>query len=230
MQGQRGRPRKPGGRRYFPRRKVCYFSAEHKTPDYKDVTVLRRFISEWGKIEGRRKTGTRAPHQRKLATAIKRARFLALLPYTGSHSLIELGRFGDRGGGRRPPMRGDNAPFTRADAEARDAARAAAAAAAAGTTEAPVPVAVGAGAPAEAAAAPADATPAAEAPQPADTSAEAPAASADEAPAAEAPEPATAASETPVETPEASVEGAPEAAAESPADEPSEPAEEQTNS
>ncbi len=80
MQGQRGRPpRKPGGRRYFPRRKVCYFSAEHKTPDYKDVTVLRRFISEWGKIEGRRKTGTRAPHQRKLATAIKRARFLALL-------------------------------------------------------------------------------------------------------------------------------------------------------
>ena len=67
MQGQR-RPRKPGARRYFPRRKVCYFSAEHKTPDYKDVTVLRRFISEWGKIEGRRKTGTRAPHQRKLAT------------------------------------------------------------------------------------------------------------------------------------------------------------------
>lgn len=207
MQGQRGRPRRPGGRRYFPRRKVCYFSAEHKTPDYKDVTVLRRFISEWGKIEGRRKTGTRAPHQRKLAVAIKRARFLALLPYTGSHSLIELGRFGDRGGGRRPPMRGDNAPFTRADAEARDAARAAAAAAAAGTDGAPAPVAVGAGAPAEATAA-----------------------SADEAPAAESPEPATASSEASAETPEASVEGTPEAAAESPADDSSEPAEEQTNS
>lgn len=206
MQGQRGRPRKPGGRRYFPRRKVCYFSAEHKTPDYKDVTVLRRFISEWGKIEGRRKTGTRAPHQRKLAVAIKRARFLALLPYTGSHSLIELGRFGDRGGGRRPPMRGDNAPFTRADAEARDAARAAAAAAAAGTDGAPAPVAVGAGAPAEATAA-----------------------SGDEAPAAESSEPATASSEASAETPEASVEGTPEAA-ESPADDSSEPAEEQTNS
>lgn len=206
MQGQRGRPpRRPGGRRYFPRRKVCYFSAEHKTPDYKDVTVLRRFISEWGKIEGRRKTGTRAPHQRKLATAIKRARFLALLPYTGSHSLIELGRFGDRGGGRRPPMRGDNAPFTRADAEARDAARAAAAAAA-GTEGAPAPVAVGAGAPAEATAA-----------------------SASETPAAESTEPATASSEASAETPEASVEGTPEAA-ESPADDSSEPAEEQTNS
>lgn len=207
MQGQKGRPpRRPGGRRYFPRRKVCYFSAEHKTPDYKDVTVLRRFISEWGKIEGRRKTGTRAPHQRKLATAIKRARFLALLPYTGSHSLIELGRFGDRGGGRRPPMRGDNAPFTRADAEARDAARAAAAAAAAGTDGAPAPVAVGAGAPAEATAA-----------------------SASETPAAESTEPATASSEASAETPEASVEGTPEAA-ESPADDSSEPAEEQTNS
>ncbi|MCH8973567.1 MAG: 30S ribosomal protein S18 [Chloroflexi bacterium] len=205
MQGQRGRPRRPGGRRYFPRRKVCYFSAEHKTPDYKDVTVLRRFISEWGKIEGRRKTGTRAPHQRKLATAIKRARFLALLPYTGSHSLIELGRFGDRGGGRRPPMRGDNAPFTRADAEARDAARAAAAAAA-GTEGAPAPVAVGAGAPAEATAA-----------------------SASETPAAESSEPATASAEASAETPEASVEGTPEAA-ESPADDSSEPAEEQTNS
>ena len=106
MQGQR-RPRRPGGRRYFPRRKVCFFSAEHKTPDYKDVTVLRRFISEWGKIEGRRKTGTRAPHQRKLAVAIKRARFLALLPYTGSHTLIELGRFGDRGPGSTWSLAGE---------------------------------------------------------------------------------------------------------------------------
>lgn len=47
------RRRRPGGRRYFPRRKVCYFSAEKKTPDYKDVPVLRRFISEWGKIDSR---------------------------------------------------------------------------------------------------------------------------------------------------------------------------------
>jgi small subunit ribosomal protein S18 len=85
---------------------VCYFSAEKKTPDYKEVLVLRRFISEWGKIDSRRRTGTRAPHQRKLAVAIKRARFLALLPYTGGHSLIELGRpdRGDRG--RRFPPSG----------------------------------------------------------------------------------------------------------------------------
>ena len=189
MQGQAQRRRKPGAKRFFHRRKVCYFSAEHKTPDYKDVTVLRRFISEWGKIEGRRKTGTRAPHQRKLAVAIKRARFLALLPYTGSHSLIELGRF-TRGAPRRPPLRGDNAPFTRADAEARDAARAAAAAAG-GTSAEPVPVAVGAGATAEAAAeAPAADAPAAEAPS------EAPAESADGAPEAAAEPPADEPSES----------------------------------
>ncbi len=104
------RRRRPGNRRYFPRRKVCYFSAEKKTPDYKDVLVLRRFVSEWGKIDSRRRTGTRAPHQRKLAVAIKRARFLALLPYTGGHSLIELGRpdRGDRG--RRFPPRDGGPP------------------------------------------------------------------------------------------------------------------------
>ncbi len=99
------RRRRPGGRRYFPRRKVCYFSAEKKTPDYKDVPVLRRFISEWGKIESSRRTGTRARHQRKLAVAIKRARFLALLPYTGGHSLIELTR-PDRGPRRTGPRDG----------------------------------------------------------------------------------------------------------------------------
>ena len=205
MQGQAQKRRKPGAKRYFHRRKVCYFSAEHKTPDYKDVTVLRRFISEWGKIEGRRKTGTRAPHQRKLAVAIKRARFLALIPYTGSHTLIELGRF-NRGAPRRPPMRGDNAPFTRADAEARDAARAAAAAAD-GTA---VPVAAGAGEPAESAAATAD-------------GAAAPAA---DAPAAEEPGPADAAPETPA----AYAEAAPDAAEEAPADGPSASTDEPTNS
>ena len=102
---QNMRRRRPGGRRYFPRRKVCYFSAEKKTPDYKDVPVLRRFISEWGKIESSRRTGTRARHQRKLAVAIKRARFLALLPYTGGHSLIELTR-PDRGPRRMGPRDG----------------------------------------------------------------------------------------------------------------------------
>ncbi|MXY60090.1 MAG: 30S ribosomal protein S18, partial [Chloroflexi bacterium] len=111
------RRRRPGGRRYFPRRKVCYFSAEKKTPDYKDVPVLRRFISEWGKIDSSRRTGTRARHQRKLAVAIKRARFLALLPYTGGHSLIELTR-PDRGGRRFGQREGGFSRGPRPDAAA----------------------------------------------------------------------------------------------------------------
>jgi small subunit ribosomal protein S18 len=53
--------------------------------DYKDFNFLRRFISDRGRIETRRKTGTCAKHQRGLAQAIKRARFLALLPYTAEH-------------------------------------------------------------------------------------------------------------------------------------------------
>ena len=132
------RRRRPGGRRYFPRRKVCFFSAEKKTPDYKDVLVLRRFVSEWGKIDSRRRTGTRARHQRKLAVAIKRARFLALLPYTGSHSLIELGRpdRGDRG--RRFPPR-DGAPPRPAMGAAAAQAAARPAMGAAGAPETPTP-------------------------------------------------------------------------------------------
>jgi small subunit ribosomal protein S18 len=53
--------------------------------DYKDTARLRRFLSERGKIEPRRKTGTCAKHQRWLTTALKRARQLALLPYTAGH-------------------------------------------------------------------------------------------------------------------------------------------------
>ena len=70
----------------MPRRKVCAFCAD-KIPviDYKDVGRLRRYLSDRGKIEPRRKTGTCARHQRALATAIKRARHLALLPFTGEH-------------------------------------------------------------------------------------------------------------------------------------------------
>ena len=118
MQSTPQRKRRPGGRRHFTRRKVCYFSAEKKTPNYKDVPVLRRFISDWGKIDSSRRTGTHARHQRKLAIAIKRARFLALLPHTGAHSRIDISRF-DRGGdrGRRftpreggPARYGDSGP------------------------------------------------------------------------------------------------------------------------
>ncbi|SEN18237.1 30S ribosomal protein S18 [Nitrosomonas marina] len=70
----------------FKRKKFCRFTAEGvKTIDYKDTDVLRDFISENGKIIPARITGTRAYYQRQLGTAIERARFLALLPYTDRH-------------------------------------------------------------------------------------------------------------------------------------------------
>jgi small subunit ribosomal protein S18 len=69
-----------------PKRKVCSFCAEHvQDIDYKKPAMLRRYISDRGKIEPRRRTGTCAKHQRALATAVKRARHLALLPYTPAH-------------------------------------------------------------------------------------------------------------------------------------------------
>lgn len=65
------------------RRKVCYFKANKiEKIDYKDVELLKKFISERGKILPRRVTGTSAKYQRKLTVAIKRARQMALLPYT----------------------------------------------------------------------------------------------------------------------------------------------------
>ncbi len=75
-----------GERGGFGRRKVCGFCMDNvQYIDYKDTARLRRFLSERGKIEPRRKTGTCAKHQRWLATALKRARQLALLPYTADH-------------------------------------------------------------------------------------------------------------------------------------------------
>ena len=78
---------KEGARRRPARRrkKVCAFCAdkEHDIVDYKDVNKLRRYITEKGKIVPRRQTGTCAKHQRELTTAIKRARFMALIPYVG---------------------------------------------------------------------------------------------------------------------------------------------------
>ena len=71
-----------GGRRYVSRPKICQFCADKNiTIDYKQVDILRRFVTEEGKIRPRRQTGTCARHQRELAGAIKRARHLALLPY-----------------------------------------------------------------------------------------------------------------------------------------------------
>lgn len=70
----------------FKRKKFCRFTAEGvKQIDYKDVDVLKDFISENGKIIPARITGTKARYQRQLSAAIKRARFLALMPYTDLH-------------------------------------------------------------------------------------------------------------------------------------------------
>ena len=69
--------------RYHRRRRYCKFTAEGiEEIDYKDVGLLRQFVSETGKIIPARTTGTSARYQRQLALAVKRARFLALLPYT----------------------------------------------------------------------------------------------------------------------------------------------------
>ncbi|MGC8781602.1 MAG: 30S ribosomal protein S18 [Anaerolineae bacterium] len=74
------------GRVRFQRRRVCAFCADKiDRIDYKDINTLRRFISDQGQIESRRRTGMCARHQRRLTLAIKRARFLALLPYTAEH-------------------------------------------------------------------------------------------------------------------------------------------------
>ena len=74
------------GARYVPKRKFCSFCADKvETIDYKDPSKLHRYISDGGKIESRRRTGTCAKHQRVLAVAIKRARHLALLPYVPAH-------------------------------------------------------------------------------------------------------------------------------------------------
>lgn len=90
--GAKGKGKGKGGRRgsqqssLFKRKKVCRFTAEGvEQIDYKDVETLRDFIQENGKIMPARLTGTKAHYQRQLDTAIKRARFLALLPYTDNH-------------------------------------------------------------------------------------------------------------------------------------------------
>jgi len=88
--GGRGGGRGPrrgggGGGRYVPRRKVCGFCVDNiDEVDYKDIARIRRHLSERGKIEPRRKLGTCAKHQRSLTVAIKRARHVALLPFTTS--------------------------------------------------------------------------------------------------------------------------------------------------
>ncbi len=73
--------------RYFRRKRYCRFTAEGIAEiDYKDIDLLKQNVTETGKIVPSRITGTSAKYQRQLATAVKRARFLALLPYTDQHS------------------------------------------------------------------------------------------------------------------------------------------------
>jgi small subunit ribosomal protein S18 len=72
--------------RFFRRKKYCRFTAEGiKEIDYKDIGILKNYITETGKIVPSRITGTKARYRRQLATAIKRARYLALLPYCDRH-------------------------------------------------------------------------------------------------------------------------------------------------
>lgn len=79
------RPRRGRGR-YVPKRKICFFCRDKvKYIDYKEPSVLRPYITDRGKISPRRKSGNCAKHQRALATAIKRARHLALLPFVAEH-------------------------------------------------------------------------------------------------------------------------------------------------
>jgi len=72
--------------RFFRRKKYCRFTAEGISEiDYKDINMLKNYITETGKIVPSRITGTKSKYQRQLAQAIKRSRFLALLPYTDAH-------------------------------------------------------------------------------------------------------------------------------------------------
>jgi small subunit ribosomal protein S18 len=76
-----------GGRKYFRRKKVCKFCVEKiEAINYKDVRLLAQFVAESGKIVPRRLTGVCTPHQRRLSTAIKQARNIALLPFAGRAS------------------------------------------------------------------------------------------------------------------------------------------------
>ena len=88
--GRGQRPGAPGsrdaGRKYFRRKKVCKFCVEKiDSVDYKDTRLLGQFVAESGKIVPRRLTGVCTPHQRRLSNAIKQARNIALLPFSGRH-------------------------------------------------------------------------------------------------------------------------------------------------
>src|SRR5438552_887553 len=108
--GDRGSGGPRGPRR--PRRKVCSFCVEKvQRIDYKDVGRIRRYISERGKIDPRRKSGTCAKHQRMLTAALKRARFMALLPYTADHVRGLMSPQARAMAGGPPPPKPDRPPY-----------------------------------------------------------------------------------------------------------------------
>jgi ribosomal protein S18 len=91
---------------------VCSFCVEKvQRIDYKDVGRIRRYISERGKIDPRRKSGTCAKHQRMLTGALKRARFMALLPYTADHVRSLMSPQARAMAGGPPPPKPDRPPF-----------------------------------------------------------------------------------------------------------------------
>ena len=107
--GKKRTPIRDTNRRGKP--KVCVFCRDHVTwVDYKDVNVLRRFISDRAKIKARRTTGTCTQHQREVAVAIKTARELALLPYTQRTVSERTGGRGGGPGGRSGPRESREAP------------------------------------------------------------------------------------------------------------------------
>src|SRR5919201_2882336 len=106
--GRYGGP--PGLRR--PRRKVCTFCVDKvQRIDYKDVGRIRRYISDRGKIDPRRKSGTCAKHQRMLTAALKRARHMALLPYTAEHVRAMMSPQARAMAGGPPPPKPERPPF-----------------------------------------------------------------------------------------------------------------------
>ena len=101
-----------GGGARRPRRKVCSFCVDKaKKIDFKEVGRIRRYISERGKIDPRRKSGNCAKHQRMLTTALKRARHMAMLPYTAEHVRSLMSPQARAMAGGPPPPKPDRPPY-----------------------------------------------------------------------------------------------------------------------
>ena len=85
MESNTGQVRRERGRKFVVKPKVCMFCVDKTPIDYKNITLVQRFVSDRGKIVPRRRTGVCAKHQRSLSQAIKRARYLAILPASPNH-------------------------------------------------------------------------------------------------------------------------------------------------